>query len=96
MKKLYKILKDGEMVESEIPGFYAGWKVGRIFGKLNCWSGRRMFRNNRVFFHTLEDAVREGYRPCKHCKPMSESDFVSVQHLIPGIKTLEDFYNLKK
>ncbi|MEQ9298958.1 MAG: Ada metal-binding domain-containing protein [Cyclobacteriaceae bacterium] len=39
----------------------------RIFGKLNCQSGKRMKRNNRVFFQGQEEAIAAGFRPCGHC-----------------------------
>ena len=54
----------------------------------------RMKKENRVFFHTLEDAVMEGYRPCMNCKPIDEEDFESIKHLIDE-KTLEEFYHRK-
>lgn len=90
--KLYKILKDGKNIESEVPGIYGGYKVDKIFGTLSCKSGMRMKKENRVFFHTLEDAVKQGYRPCKNCKPIDEKDFQTINHLVPE-KTLQDFYN---
>lgn len=77
--KLYTILKDGEFIQSEIPGQYAGWKPGKIFGRLDCKSGIRMHKENRVFFHTIEDAIREGYRPCKKCNPISQEKFENIK-----------------
>lgn len=65
----YRILKRGLIIKSTKPGKYAGWKKGKIFGRLDCASGMRMKKENRVFFHTWEDALAEGYRPCKKCKP---------------------------
>lgn len=91
-KKLYKILNGGEIVESETPGTLAGYAPDRIFGRLDCKSGMRMKKENRVFFHTLEDAVTEGYRPCKNCKPMGENEFEGIRHLVP-YKTLYEFYH---
>jgi methylphosphotriester-DNA--protein-cysteine methyltransferase len=93
--KLYTILKDGGFIRSRIPGQYAGWKQGKIFGRLDCKSGRRMKKENRVFFHSLEDAVKEGYRPCKNCKPIDEQDFETIKHLVP-YNTLEEFYDRDK
>jgi|TARA_Y100000310_G_C20624146_1_gene784939 hypothetical protein len=95
--KLYTILKDGKFIKSEVPGEYAGYngkkKSRRIFGRLDCASGKRLIKKeNRVFFHTLEDAVQEGYRPCKHCKPLNENNFQDIKHLTP-YKTLKEFYN---
>lgn len=93
--KLYLVLKEGEFIKSHTPGSYAGYKIGKIFGRLDCKSGKRMKKENRVFFHTLEDAVKEGYRPCKNCKPIDEDDFSKIKHLIPE-NSLEEFYNRDK
>jgi len=77
--KLYNILKNGEFILSEISGQYVGWKPGKIFGRLDCKSGMRMNKENRVFFYTIEDAIREGYRPCKKCKPISQEEFENIK-----------------
>lgn len=92
--KLYRILKKGEVIRSETPGEYAGWGPGKIFGRLDCKSGMRMKKENRVFFHTLEDAVTEGYRPCQKCRPIDEEDFDRIRHLVPQCRTLEEFYRM--
>jgi methylphosphotriester-DNA--protein-cysteine methyltransferase len=94
LSKSYKILKNGKTIISKKPGKFAGWAPGRIFGRLDCKSGMRMHKENRVFFHTLGDAVKQGYRPCKKCKPITEADFKKIKHLVPQCKTLADFYNL--
>lgn len=88
----YKILKKGKIIGSEIPGTLAGYKQGKIFGRLDCKSGMRMKKENRVFFHTLEDAVNERYRPCKNCKPIDGEDFEKIKHLV-SYKTLYGFYH---
>ncbi len=41
----------------------------KIYGELNCRSGRRMKIKNRVFFKTEAEALKCGYRPCGHCMP---------------------------
>ncbi|MBI4141711.1 metal-binding protein [Candidatus Woesearchaeota archaeon] len=89
---LYKILKHGKIVESCIAGRYAGHRPRKIFGCLDCKSGLRMKKENRVFFHSLEDAVREGYRPCKHCLPIDETDFAKIKNIV-CYETLADFYS---
>ena len=66
---VYRTLKNGQITESDVQGRFAGWKPGKIFGRLDCRSGLRMKRENRVFFLTWQDAINEGYRPCKKCKP---------------------------
>ena len=39
----------------------------KIYGQLRCASGRRMKRENRVFFKNETEAQKYGYRPCGHC-----------------------------
>lgn len=39
----------------------------KIYGMLDCTSGKRMKKQNRVFFSTDHEAVIAGYRPCGHC-----------------------------
>lgn len=39
----------------------------RIYGTLKCRSGKRMNRENRVFFFSEEEAAKTGFRPCGHC-----------------------------
>lgn len=74
MVKKYKVLKNGRIVESEVPGRYAGWQLGKIFGRLDCKSGMRMKKENRVFFLTWKDSIEAGYQPCKKCKPTPKGD----------------------
>ena len=69
-QKRYKVLKGGNIIESIIPGRFAGYRPDKIFGRLDCKSGMRMNKENRVFFMTWGDAIAEGYRPCKNCNPM--------------------------
>ncbi len=39
----------------------------KIYGTLQCKSGKRMKRENRIFLSSEEEAITEGYRPCVHC-----------------------------
>ncbi len=39
----------------------------KIYGVLGCVSGKRMKRENRVFFATGQEAQQNNYRPCGHC-----------------------------
>ncbi|WKZ59248.1 MAG: Ada metal-binding domain-containing protein [Cyclobacteriaceae bacterium] len=49
----------------------------KIYGTLRCYSGKRMKRENRVFFQHEEEARLLGYRPCKNCG-RKNSSFKSV------------------
>ena len=46
----------------------AARRKGKIFGRLDCCSGVRMHKENRVFFLTWDDALANGYRPCKEVR----------------------------
>ena len=45
----------------------AGNSKLKIYGTLNCSSGKRMKIENRVFFSSEAEAIDLGYRPCGHC-----------------------------
>ena len=45
----------------------AGNKKLRIYGRLDCFSGKRMKKANRIFFSSEDEAIEQGYRCCKHC-----------------------------
>lgn len=44
-----------------------GNKKLKIYGLLRCQSGKRMKKENRVFFTGESEALQNGYRPCGHC-----------------------------
>lgn len=39
----------------------------KIYGTLNCGSGKRMKAENRVFFSSEEEAIANAFRPCGNC-----------------------------
>lgn len=46
---------------------HAGNKKLKVYGLLTCSSGKRMKKENRVFFKSETEAVELGFRPCGHC-----------------------------
>ena len=46
---------------------FGGNKKLKIYGTLMCKSGKRMKKENRVFFRSEKETIHEGYRPCGHC-----------------------------
>ncbi|MEP7165118.1 MAG: Ada metal-binding domain-containing protein [Ferruginibacter sp.] len=46
---------------------FAGNIKLKIYGKLNCRSGKRMRMGTRVFFHLEKEALQQGFRPCALC-----------------------------
>jgi methylphosphotriester-DNA--protein-cysteine methyltransferase len=46
---------------------FGGNKKLKIYGTLKCKSGLRIKRENRVFFSSVQEALKSNYRPCGHC-----------------------------
>ncbi|MBK0380756.1 Ada metal-binding domain-containing protein [Mucilaginibacter segetis] len=46
---------------------FAGNRKLKIYGTLQCTSGKRMKAANRIFFISETEALNNGYRPCGHC-----------------------------
>lgn len=46
---------------------YGGNQNLKIYGLLNCKSGKRMKRENRIFFTSEKAAIKNNFRPCGHC-----------------------------
>lgn len=61
-KKLGHLIRRGEIS-------LGGYRKAKIYGLLNCKSGKRMKEENRVFFKDEREAIQYGYRPCAHCLP---------------------------
>lgn len=69
--KRYEILVSREE-KSDALFFYAVKTTG-IFCKPGC-SSRLPREENVLFFDSSEEAMQEGFRPCKRCHPLSDSD----------------------
>ena len=46
---------------------FGGNKKLKIYGTLHCASGKRLKRENRVFFSSEKEALENSFRPCAHC-----------------------------
>jgi methylphosphotriester-DNA--protein-cysteine methyltransferase len=46
---------------------YAGNAKLKIYGRFHCASGKRMKKENRVFFKDEAEAINHGFRPCGNC-----------------------------
>jgi len=49
----------------------------KIYGTLDCKSGKRMKPKNRMFFKTDLEAKEHGFRPCGHCM---RSEYLKWKH----------------
>lgn len=59
-RMLTALIRRGEIV-------LAANKRLKIYGLLNCASGKRMKKENRIFFKSEMEAIKNGFRPCGHC-----------------------------
>lgn len=59
-RKLLLLIRSGRIA-------IAGNKQLKIYGTLQCSSGKRMWVGKRVFFRDKAEAMDAGYRPCGHC-----------------------------
>ena len=59
-KKLTSLIKNRGII-------LAGNSQLKIFGTLRCSSGKRMKKENRVFFTSKKEAIQNKFRPCGHC-----------------------------
>lgn len=46
---------------------FGGNRKLKIYGTLSCVSGKKMKRENRVFFSSESETIENGFRPCGHC-----------------------------
>lgn len=65
----YRVWSAGEVIDSAVPGRYAGVITTGTFGRPDCPSGRRAHPENTLFFVTYDDALAAGLRPCRRCRP---------------------------
>lgn len=50
----------------------------KIYGTLDCKSGKRMKRENRIFFTSENEAMKRGYRPCGNCMKDKAKEWISL------------------
>jgi methylphosphotriester-DNA--protein-cysteine methyltransferase len=55
-----------KQIRQKAIGFGGNRKL-KIYGLLQCKSGKRMKRTNQVFFSSEKEAKDNGYRPCGNC-----------------------------
>jgi methylphosphotriester-DNA--protein-cysteine methyltransferase len=59
-QQIIQLIRSGEVS-------LAGNSSLKVYGKLNCGSGKRRKKENRVFFKNETEALDSGFRPCGHC-----------------------------
>ncbi len=57
---------------------FGGNRKLKIYGTLDCKSGKRMKRENRVFFKSEDKAIKKGFRPCGHCMRKEYQVWISL------------------
>lgn len=68
------MIKHSEISDSELRSkikqqkiCFGGNRKLNIYGTLSCTSGKRMKRENRIFFSSEQETQQNNYRPCGHC-----------------------------
>ena len=46
---------------------YCGNKNSKVYHKLSCSSVKKTKEENKIYFKTLEECQKSGYKPCKMC-----------------------------
>jgi methylphosphotriester-DNA--protein-cysteine methyltransferase len=69
---------------SEVKGEWGGYKLAKIYGRLDCTSALRAITRGgyvryRVFFADEAAAIAAGYRPCGVCCPSRYSAWKAAQ-----------------
>lgn len=89
--KLYKIAKPIPKGRSQItiiedprPGALGGNRNGKLYGRLDCPTALRYvaqgtYQKCRVFFHSEEEAISCGFRPCARCLPEKYAAWKAAQ-----------------
>jgi methylphosphotriester-DNA--protein-cysteine methyltransferase len=67
----------GQQIKSRSIQFGGNARL-RIYGSLDCKSGKRIKRENRVFFESEAEALEKGYRPCGHCMKEAYKEWISL------------------
>jgi len=55
---------------------FGGNRKLKIYGTLSCTSGKKMKRENRVFFSSEQEAQQNNYRPCGHCMKQKYKEWI--------------------
>lgn len=72
-RTLWKLVRSGVIT-------LAGNRRLKIYGRLDCSSGKRMNIANRVFFRDEAAAIAAGYRPCAHCMRQRFERWRTTEH----------------
>lgn len=89
-QKYYQVLLDNKSkrsISSYEGVFFVGIKTTGIFCRPTCPARKPLFENC-LFFHSTQEALSQGFWPCKRCKPLTYPSQAS-QLIDFLIKTLE-------
>lgn len=53
---------------------YVCSKNYKILCKEDCYHVKNIKEENRIYFYTIDEAIKYGCKPCKHCMPTKEND----------------------
>ena len=71
----------GQMIKSKQIQLGGNLRL-RIYGTLSCSAGKRMKKQNRVFFKNETEAIDLGFRPCGHCLKEKYKEWTSKNQVV--------------
>jgi len=85
-EEMYRAFMSGDSSYEGI--FYTAVRTTGIFCRPSC-PARKPQRKNVEFFHTAQEAVKHGYRPCKRCTPLQPDGQIptAIRDLLDAIET---------
>jgi AraC family transcriptional regulator, regulatory protein of adaptative response / methylated-DNA-[protein]-cysteine methyltransferase len=70
--------------------FFFAVRSTQVYCRPTC-PARRPLRSNTIFFRTTQDAERQGFRPCRRCRPKQQDTATAlVQRVAAAIATTQD------
>jgi len=62
---------------ASVSNSYLGNKITKVYHYPSCSWGQKILPANRIWFSSVEEAIRYGYRPCQKCYPPTTGSFLT-------------------
>jgi len=69
--------------------FFFAVRSTQIYCRPSC-PARRPLRQNTIFFRTTQDAERQGFRPCRRCRPKQQDSAIALVQKAAAVLASED------
>ncbi|HTZ48596.1 MAG TPA: bifunctional DNA-binding transcriptional regulator/O6-methylguanine-DNA methyltransferase Ada [Verrucomicrobiae bacterium] len=69
--------------------FFFAVRSTHVYCRPSC-PARRPLRRNTLFFRTPQDAEREGFRPCRRCRPKQQNSAIALVQRVAAVLATAD------